>query len=94
MIIVPENEIAGLIGRSESFEAIEKVFGAMSRGDAYNFPVIRENIGHADAIYGFKSGFDRAGLALGSVCFNQSRPSAASRVVPASTSDLTDRARP
>ena len=65
MIMVPENEIAGLIGRSESFEAIEKVFGAMSRGDAYNFPVIRENIGHADAIYGFKSGFDRAGLALG-----------------------------
>ncbi len=65
MIIVPEKEIAGLIGRRESFDAIEKVFGAMSRGDAYNFPVIRESIGHADALYGFKSGFDRAGLALG-----------------------------
>ncbi len=37
----------------------------MARGDAYNFPVIREAIGHADALYGFKSGFDRAGLALG-----------------------------
>ncbi len=65
MIIVPEKEIAGLIGRKESFEAVENVFAAMSRGDAYNFPVIRENIGHADALYGFKSGFDRAGLALG-----------------------------
>lgn len=65
MIIVPEKEIAGLIGRQESFEAIEQVFAAMSRGDAYNFPVIREAIGHADALYGFKSGFDRAGLALG-----------------------------
>ncbi|MCB1512368.1 MAG: ornithine cyclodeaminase family protein, partial [Hyphomicrobiaceae bacterium] len=32
---------------------------------ARNFPVIREAIGHADALYGFKSGFDRASLALG-----------------------------
>ncbi len=65
MIIVPESEIAGLIGRAECFDAVEKVFAAMSRGDAYNFPVIREAIGHADALYGFKSGFDRAGLSLG-----------------------------
>ena len=65
MIIVPETEIAGLIGADESFDAIENVFAAMSRRDAYNFPVIREAIGHADALYGFKSGFDRAGLALG-----------------------------
>ncbi|MEM6659635.1 MAG: iminosuccinate reductase BhcD, partial [Pseudomonadota bacterium] len=33
--------------------------------DAYNFPVIREAIGYADALYGFKSGFDRAGQVLG-----------------------------
>ncbi len=65
MIIVPEKEIAALIGPSESFTAVEQVFAAMSRGDAYNFPVIREAIGHADALYGFKSGFDRAGLVLG-----------------------------
>jgi ornithine cyclodeaminase/mu-crystallin family protein len=65
MIIVPEKEIAGLIGATESFTAVEQVFAAMSRGDAYNFPVIREAIGHADALYGFKSGFDRAGLASG-----------------------------
>jgi ornithine cyclodeaminase len=37
----------------------------MAKGDAYNFPVIRESIGHADALYGFKSGFDRTSLALG-----------------------------
>ncbi|MBK1635136.1 iminosuccinate reductase BhcD [Rhodovulum adriaticum] len=65
MIIVPEREIAGLISAEDSFEAVEAVFGAMARGDAYNFPVIREAIGHADALYGFKSGFDRAGLVLG-----------------------------
>jgi len=65
MFIVPEKEIAGLISAEESFVAVEAVFAAMARGDAYNFPVIREAIGHADALYGFKSGFDRAGLVLG-----------------------------
>ena len=63
--IVPEGEIAGLLGPDEAFEAIEAVFGAMAAKKAYNFPVIREAIGHADALYGFKSGFDREGLALG-----------------------------
>jgi len=65
MWIVPEAEISGLITPEASFDAVESVFAAMSRGDAYNFPVIREAIGHADALYGFKSGFDRAGLNLG-----------------------------
>ena len=35
------------------------------RGDAQNFPVVRKDIGHADALYGFNSGFDNAGLVLG-----------------------------
>ncbi|TCM85822.1 iminosuccinate reductase BhcD [Rhodovulum steppense] len=65
MIIVPEREIAGLISAEECFEAVEAVFAAMARGEAWNFPVVREAIGHADALYGFKSGFDRAGLVLG-----------------------------
>jgi ornithine cyclodeaminase/alanine dehydrogenase-like protein (mu-crystallin family) len=65
MYIVPEKEIAALMGREASFAAVESVFAAMSSKDAYNFPVIREAIGHADALYGFKSGFDRKSLALG-----------------------------
>lgn len=65
MIILPENRIAELITRADAFEAIEKVFASMAKGSAYNFPVIREAIGHADALYGFKSGFDRANLHLG-----------------------------
>jgi alanine dehydrogenase len=65
MLIVTEQTCQEVVGRNHAFEAVEKVFGAMARGDAYNFPVIREAIGHADALYGFKSGFDRAGLALG-----------------------------
>ncbi len=65
MIIVPEKEIADLIDQKTSVEAVENVFAAMACKDAYNFPVIREAIGYADALYGFKSGFDKAGLALG-----------------------------
>ncbi len=65
MIIVPEKEIAALMTREASFAAVEEVFASMSKRTAYNFPVIREAIGHADALYGFKSGFDRAALNLG-----------------------------
>lgn len=65
MWIVPEREIAGLMTREAAFYAVEKVFAAMASRDAYNFPVVREAIGHEDALYGFKGGFDRAGLTLG-----------------------------
>lgn len=65
MLIVPELEIAGLMTREAAFTAVESVFAAMASGDAYNFPVVREAIGHEDALYGFKGGFDQAGLTLG-----------------------------
>ncbi len=65
MLIVSEEVCREVVGRADAFQAVEAVFAAMAKGDAYNFPVIREAIGHADALYGFKSGFDRAGLALG-----------------------------
>lgn len=65
MFIVPEREIADLMTREAAFDAVEKVFAAMASHDAYNFPVVREAIGHEDALYGFKGGFDRAGLTLG-----------------------------
>mgnify|MGYP003678409208 CR=1 FL=1 len=65
MLIVPEKLIADLVTSEAAYDAVEAVFAAMARGDARNFPVVREALGHADALYGFKSGFDRAGLALG-----------------------------
>lgn len=65
MYIVPEREIADLMTRAAAFDAVESVFAAMAAGDAYNFPVVREAIGHVDALYGFKGGFDRSGLTLG-----------------------------
>ena len=65
MLIVTEDMCRQVVGRPDAFKAVEAVFAAMARGDAYNFPVIREAIGYADALYGFKSGFDKAGLTLG-----------------------------
>ncbi|MEM7641859.1 MAG: iminosuccinate reductase BhcD [Pseudomonadota bacterium] len=65
MAIVPEGMVADLVTRKAAFDAVEKVFAAMAAGDAYNFPVVREAIGHEDALYGFKGGFDSAGGVLG-----------------------------
>ncbi|PLS21632.1 iminosuccinate reductase BhcD [Neptunicoccus cionae] len=65
MLIVPEKEIAALMTRDAAFDAVKGVFASMSARTASNFPVIREAIGHADALYGFKSGFDKAALNLG-----------------------------
>lgn len=65
MWIVPEKEIAGLMTPEAAFDAVEAVFASMAKGDAYNFPVVREAIGYEDALYGFKGGFDKAALNLG-----------------------------
>lgn len=65
MIVVPESAIAGLVTPADAFGAVEQVFASMAARTAVNFPVVREAIGHADALYGFKSGFDRANLDLG-----------------------------
>lgn len=65
MFIVAEKHIAGLMTPAAAFEAIEAVFAAMARRKAWNFPVVREAIGHEDALYGFKGGFDAEGLTLG-----------------------------
>ena len=65
MLIVPENRIAELVTPEMAFAAVEAVFAAMARGEARNFPVVREALGHEDALYGFKGGFDRSGQHLG-----------------------------
>lgn len=64
MIIVPEASIAELISADDAYAAVEATFAAMARGDAENFPVVREALG-GDRQYGFKSGIDRAGNVMG-----------------------------
>ena len=65
VLIVGEDLCQKLVGRQQAFDAVQSVFGAMAGGGACNFPVIRETLGYADAVYGFKSGFDRNGSILG-----------------------------
>jgi len=65
LLIIPEDVCAQVVTGEAAFTAVEGVFAAMARGEARNFPVVREALGHADALYGFKSGFDKAGMALG-----------------------------
>jgi ornithine cyclodeaminase len=66
MLIVPEAACPALLPLAEAIPAVEAVFAAMARGDATNFPVVREALGGAEeALYGFKGGYDRAGGALG-----------------------------
>jgi alanine dehydrogenase len=64
MLIVAENLIADLVSPADAFAAVEATFAAMARGEAYNFPVVREALGEGRQ-YGFKSGLDRAGAMLG-----------------------------
>jgi ornithine cyclodeaminase len=64
MLIIPEALIAGLVSPEDAFSAVEATFAAMARGEAYNFPVVREALGEGRQ-YGFKSGLDRAGGMLG-----------------------------
>ena len=65
LAIVPEGMVADMLTREAAFDAVQGVFAAMASGDASNFPVVREALGHEDALYGFKGGFDRAGSVLG-----------------------------
>ncbi len=64
MLILPEALIAELVSPADAFVAVEACFAAMARGEAYNFPVVREALG-GGRHYGFKSGLDRAGGSLG-----------------------------
>ena len=65
MLIVPENKISELMTDEVALRAVEDVFAAMATGRAGNFPVVREAIGHEDALYGFKGGFDKTSMTLG-----------------------------
>ena len=50
MLVVAENQIAGLMTPEAAFDAIEAVFAAMARRKARNFPVIREDFCKAEAL--------------------------------------------
>ncbi len=65
ILVVSEDDCKRLMDAEAAFDAVKDVFGRMASGEARNFPVVREAIGYADALYGFKSGFDRGSMTLG-----------------------------
>jgi ornithine cyclodeaminase len=65
MECLSETDVATLVDRDLALEAVEAVFMAMDAGEADAFPVVREPIGYQEALYGFKSGFDRNAMTLG-----------------------------
>ncbi len=54
-----------VLSRQDAFDAVEAVFAAMARGEARNFPVVREALAQGGPLYGFKSGYDARGQVLG-----------------------------
>ena len=60
-----EQNVIDVVDQASVTEAIDAVFRSMALEEARNFPVVRETLNYADAIFGFKSGFVRSGPLLG-----------------------------
>ena len=65
MHYISERTVIDLVTQEQVTKAVEDVFASMADGDAVNFPVVRERLGYADAIFGVKSAFDKTNPALG-----------------------------
>lgn len=65
MLYVSEGAVRQTVSQAAVTAAIEAVFISLAMERAGNFPVVRQALGHADAVFGFKSGFDRDPLTLG-----------------------------
>ncbi len=65
MHYVSEEAVQQVVSQQDVTAAIESMYVAMSRKDAQGFPTVRESIGYADAVFGFKSGIDRGIPLLG-----------------------------
>lgn len=65
MLIISEPLAQKLVSVEDAIEAVASTFAAMARGEARNYPVVREVVGHADAVYGVKAGGDVSAPFLG-----------------------------
>ena len=65
MIVISEPDARALVSIEAAIEAVEQAFAAMARGQARNYPVVRELVGHRDAVFGVKTGCDTAAPILG-----------------------------
>ena len=65
MIVISEQDARALVSIEAAIEAVEQCFAAMARGQARNYPVVRELVGYRDAVFGVKTGCDTAAPILG-----------------------------
>lgn len=65
MFYVSEEDVRQCVTQAAVTAAVADAFIAFASGEAQCWPTVRETLGHADAIFGFKSGIDRAGKAMG-----------------------------
>jgi alanine dehydrogenase len=65
MLIISESLAQDLVSIEDAIEAVAATFIAMAQGKARNYPVVREVVGHADAVYGVKAGGDVSAPFLG-----------------------------
>jgi len=63
MLIISEDLARELVSVEDALAAVENCFAAMAAGTARNYPVVREVLGYADAVFGVKTGAD-TGLPL------------------------------
>lgn len=65
MLIISEDLARELVSVEDAIAAVESTFAAMARGEARNYPVVREVVGYQDAVYGVKTGCDVSAPILG-----------------------------
>lgn len=65
MYYVSESAVREVVTQDEVTETVRQAFLTLAEGAASNWPIVREVLGYADAVFGFKSGFDRAERILG-----------------------------
>lgn len=65
MIVISEQDARALVSIEDAIDAVERMFAAMARGHARNYPVVREGVGYQDAVFGVKTGCDTSAPLLG-----------------------------
>lgn len=65
MYYVSENIVRALVTQEPVTECVRLAFIALAKGEASCFPIVRETLNYQNAIFGFKSGFDRMAPILG-----------------------------
>lgn len=65
MLIISEDLARRLVSVEDAIGAVEQTFAAMARGEARNYPVVREVVGYQDAVFGVKTGADVSAPFLG-----------------------------